>query len=181
MRGSAIPGRMSPTRCQITRPSGTKLIVLLTNRIAPVAAPEWIRLRPTIPADYERLAMHNYSVFYHAAIGKRALEEDRARFAAGIYPRPEQILVAMKSAMEKDKKLQFVARGILKVLGIDCKRFPNRPEALHQTIGAYRNAFARNPVLGRAVDHKGELLPPKDRLPKREADLVLLWSETVDP
>ncbi len=46
-------------------------------------------------------------------------------------------------------------------------------------IGAYRNAFAHDPVLGRAVSHRRELVPPASMLPKTQrGDDFLRWSET---
>ncbi len=154
-----------------------ELIVLLTNRVVPVAAPDWIRLRATIPADYERLAMHNYSLFYYAATAWRAIDDDRKRLPSGAYPHPERIFAAMQACVEQTKPLQKLARDILRGVGVDRPKFPKHPQDLYETIGAYRNAFAHNPVLGRAVDQGRELLPPQHRLPKDGSPM--LWRDAA--
>src|SRR4051794_14174062 len=72
------------------------LVVLLTNRIdhsVPVG-PEWIRLRPNIPVEYERLAMHNYSLFYYSAMAYQGIQEDREALSSGKYPHPERVFVS---------------------------------------------------------------------------------------
>src|SRR5258708_8977208 len=86
------------------------LIVLLTNRIVPdvAAGPEWIRLRAAIPVVYERLAMHNYSLFYYMAMAHRAIEEDRKRLASGAYPRPEPLFFAIQASLEHSLQLQLL-------------------------------------------------------------------------
>jgi hypothetical protein len=79
------------------------LVVLLTNRIVPNISddtPEWIRLRSTIPCAYERLVMHNYSLFYFAATARQAINEDRERREAGGYPRPEGVFFALYASVE---------------------------------------------------------------------------------
>jgi hypothetical protein len=155
-----------------------ELIVLLTNRIVPgLAGPDWIRLRESIPVEYEELAMHNYSLFYYAAVAWRAIEDDRKRLASDIYPHPEQIFTAMQTSVEQAKPLQILARKILRRIGIHRPKFPKHPQDLYETIGTYRNAFAHDPVLGRAVDQGRELLPPKDRL--RKDGRGLIWREAA--
>jgi hypothetical protein len=156
-----------------------EFIVLLTNRIVPGVAtgPQWIRLRQSIPVEYEQLAMHNYSLFYYAATAWRAIEHDRKRLASGEYPHPERIFTAMQSCVEQAKPLQTLARNILRRVGVDRPELPKHPQDLYETVGTYRNAFAHDPVLGRAVDHGRELLPPKDRLPKNGSPL--LWRDAA--
>lgn len=158
-----------------------QVIVLLTNRIVPNVASraEWIRLRPEIPCDYERLAMHNYSLLYHMAIARRLVEEDRKRLCARVYTRPEQIFFTMVCCIEQIKPLEEVARKILRGIGIERPRFPKHPQSMVEKIRAYRNAFAHDPVLGRALDQGRELLPPADRLPKRRNDSPLLWRDAA--
>jgi hypothetical protein len=156
-----------------------ELIVLLTNRIVPVAAtgPDWIRLRAKIPPEYERLAMHNYSLFYYAATARRAIDDDRKRLGSGAYPHPERIFTAMQACVEQAQPLLILARKVLRQIGIGRPKFPKHPQDLYETIGAYRNAFAHDPVLGRAVDQGRELLPPQHRLPKDKNPL--LWSDAA--
>jgi hypothetical protein len=157
------------------------LIVLLTNRIEPstqiMAAPGWIRLRSTIPCKYEQLAMHNYSVFYFAATARQAIDEDCQRLASGGYPHPERVFVALQASVERARDLQNLARRILLDLGIKWK-FPKHPESLYTTIRLYRNALAHDPVLGRAIGHGRELLPPEARRPT-ERQTFLLWRHTA--
>lgn len=154
-----------------------EFIVLLTNRITTVATPDWIRLRATIPADYERLAMHNYSLFYYAATAWRAIADDRRRLAAGAYPHPERFFAAMQACVEHAKPLQELARDILRSVGVDKPKFPKHPQDLYGTIGAYRNAFAHNPVLGRGVHQGRDLLPPLRLLPKKGSPM--LWRDAA--
>jgi hypothetical protein len=155
------------------------LIVLLTNRIVRgvAARPEWIRLRHSIPVEYEQLAMHNYSLFYYAATAWRAIEHDRNRLASRAYPHPERIFAAMQACVEQAKPLQTLARNILRRVGVDRPKLPKHPQELYEAVGTYRNAFAHDPVLGRAVDQGRELLPPKDRLPKDGSPL--LWRDSA--
>lgn len=156
-----------------------EFIVLLTNRIVPVAVAhqEWIRLRTPIPQTYEELAMRNYSLFYYAATARRAIQNDRKRLDSRAYPHPEHIFAAMQASVEQAKKLQALARKILRSVGIDRPKFPKQPQTVYETIGAYRNAFAHDPVLGRGVNQGRELLPPPRRLPKDGSPM--LWRDAA--
>jgi hypothetical protein len=156
------------------------LIVLLTNRIDSkihAQSPEWIRLRRTIPRIYEQLAMHNYSLLYYAAAARGAVDDDRQRLASGQYPHPERVFFALQACVEHAKQLQTIGRSILNDVGVRWK-FPKHPESLYQTIGLYRNAFTHDPILGRAVEHGRELLPPSERLLKNGRPL--LWRDTAE-
>ena len=121
--------------------------------------------------------MRNYSLFYYAATARRAIENDRKRLDSGAYPHPERIFAAMQACVEQAKPLQILARNILRGVGIDRPKFPKHPQDLYETIGAYRNAFAHDPVLGRAVDQGRELLPPLHRLPKDGSPM--LWRDAA--
>jgi hypothetical protein len=155
------------------------LVVLLTNRIDPgiSAGSEWMRLRPSIPIEYEKLAMHNYSVLYYLATARRVISENGMRLASGGHPLPEQTFLALQAAVEQTKTLKSCAVRILVGLGLRPKIIPKRPEALYRTIGAYRNALTHDPVLGRAVSHGRELLPPENLLPKQGKPL--LWRDAA--
>ena len=155
------------------------LIVLLTNRIDPKVprGPAWIRIRSTIPSEYEQLAMHNYSLLYYAAEARQGIREDRRRVAAGKYPRPERVFIMLQICVERAVDLQRIAREILCALAIRHK-LPRHPKSLYEAIGAYRNAFAHDPILGRAIAHGREMLPPRERLPKKGRPL--LWRVTAD-
>jgi hypothetical protein len=158
------------------------LIVLLSNRIEPsnpVGRLEWIQARASIPCAYERLAMHNYSLFYFAAKARQAIDEDRQRLASENYPHPETAFFLLQASVEHAQELQRIARDeILCHLGIR-RRFPKHPEPLYKTIRIYRNAFTHNPVLGRRVSHDREFLPPETHLPKREHDRYPPWRDTA--
>jgi hypothetical protein len=156
------------------------LIVLLTNRIDPnISAehPEWIRLRSSIPRVYEQLAMHNYSLFYYAAAARCAIDEDHQRLTSGKYPRPECVFFALEGVSQNAERTQQIARNIL--CGLDVRwKFPKHPKPLYETIGLYRNAFSHDPLLGRAIEHGRELLPPPERLPKKGRPL--LWRDIAE-
>ena len=65
------------------------LIVLLTNRVDPkIIGSGWIRLRSGIPREYEKLAMHNYSVLYYAGSARAQMEDDRLRLKMSQHPCP---------------------------------------------------------------------------------------------
>lgn len=154
------------------------LIVLLTNRIDPSIpfGSVWTRLRSTIPQAYEQLAMHNYSLFYYAAVARQSIDGDRRRLASGDYPHPERVFFALQACIENAKHLQYIARDILRGLLI-APELPRHPGHLYKEIGAYRNAFTHDPVLGRAVDHGRELLPSPELLPRRGRPL--LWRDVA--
>lgn len=152
------------------------LIVLLTNRIRDdlQGNPNWIRLRDEIPEQYERVAMHNYSLFYYMANARREITEELNRLTSREFPRPENVFFALQASVEQLKALVVVARGILSGLGINDK-FPKQPEALYETIGVYRNAFTHDPMLGRSISSGRERVPPQARLKHKSA---LLWRES---
>jgi hypothetical protein len=158
------------------------LIVLLTNRIEPTIKaddPEWIRLRPAIPCAYERLTMHNYSLFYCMARARQAIEEDRRHLTSGSYPHPEIAFFRLQAAVEHAQELQRIARDeILCDLGIGLRVKPG-PGPIYPTICKYRNAFTHDPVLGRAIDQGRELLPPENRLPEGRKN-YLLWRDIAN-
>jgi hypothetical protein len=118
--------------------------------------------------------MHNYSLFYYAATARQGIDDDRNRLGVGAYPHPERVFFSLQASVEQAKALQIHACTILSGLDIYDKP-PKHPELVYQTIGSYRNAFAHNPVLGRAVGHGRELLPPETRLPKHNKPV--LWRE----
>lgn len=155
-------------------------IVLLTNRIdsQKELAHDWIRLRPGIPRKYETLAMSNYSVLYYAASALQEIDNGRSEIALGRYCRPELVFFQLQVCVENMKRLLSTARALLRELNVNC-RLPKQPQNCFQTIGAYRNAFSHDPVLGRAATHRRELIPPAHMLPKtRKKDEFLLWSDT---
>jgi hypothetical protein len=82
------------------------------------------------------------------------------------YPHPERFFAAMQACVEQAKPLQKLARDILRGMGFDRPKLPKHPQDSYETIGAYRNAFAHDSVLGRAVCQGRDLLPQQHRLPK---------------
>lgn len=152
------------------------LIVLLTNRVRPElnGSPEWIRLRPTIPVHYEKLAMHNYSLLYYMANARHEINQDQNRLKSGEFPCPEKVFFALQASVEQSKHLLESARNILARIGV-YDRFPKHPEDLYQTIGLYRNALAHDPVLGRSIDSGRHLFPRQAHLKRKQP---LLWRET---
>jgi hypothetical protein len=156
-------------------------IILLTNRIDPSRdchEHAWIRLRDCVPRQYEDIAMSNYSVFYYAAAALEQMEINCSHVALGKYPHPELVFFQLQTCVENAKRLQSTARTLLASLKVTC-RIPKHPEACYQTIGAYRNAFSHDPVLGRAATHGRELIPPEGILPNRSnKNNFLRWSDT---
>jgi len=154
-------------------------IVLLTNRIDPnvPVGPAWIRLRSSIPREYEELAMYNYSLFYYAASARGQIEEDRRRMAAKQHPCPERVFFALRACTENEAKLRDRAEKTLKRLQA-MLNLPPQPTALYESIRVYRNAFTHNPLLGRGITHGRELLPPQHRLPKKSQ--LVLWRDVAN-
>jgi hypothetical protein len=162
------------------------LIVLLSNRIEPSILPEdptWIQMRATIPCDYERLAMHNYSLFYFAARARQAIKEDRQRLASGNYRYSEIVFFYLQASVDSTKRLQPCAEKILGGLDVEWTP-PDEPKDLYESIRLYRDALTHDPLLGRAIDQGKELLPRKEWLPKKEKSKrregFLLWRKTAD-
>jgi len=151
-------------------------VVLLTNRIDPKFSNtnEWIRLRPAIPPDCEDVAMASYSLFYYAACTRIAMEHDRQRIDSGAYGQPEFVFFLQQLCVENAKPLRLKASDLLSHLGLH-PSLPEHPQTAYMEIGAYRNAFAHNPVLGRAVGVRRGLLPPVSALPRR--GVIKRWSD----
>src|ERR1019366_7484046 len=58
-----------------------RFIVPLTNRVDPQLAArpqDWIRLRPDVPEQFEKMAMAHYSVFYFLGRAAKRISEERA-------------------------------------------------------------------------------------------------------
>ena len=156
------------------------VIVLLTNRIdrSKRGTSEWIRLRSGLARPYEDLAMSNYSAFYYAASVIEQMKDNETRISSGKHPRTELVFFYLEMCIENAKRLQRTGRALLGTWGIKCD-LPKHPNAHYQVVGAYRNAFAHDPILGRAAAHGRELLPPCSALLKtRKKDDFLRWSDT---
>ena len=152
-------------------------IVLLTNRIdlAAFSTPEWIRVRNGIPRDYEDLAMSNYTTLYYGALAAEQIRENDSLVATGKHYRPELVFFYLECCIENAQRLH---RSASTLLGPLC-RLPKQPQKdCYETVGRYRNAFAHDPVLGRAIAHSRELVPPPHRLPSgKNSNAFLRWSE----
>jgi hypothetical protein len=138
-------------------------IVPLTNRTSAQAQdPSWIRLRSDVPAEWEKLAICHYSIFYYLS---RAVQRRIECFSgnADRPTHPEDVIYLLQTCCENVgyfyKALRAVATGAVSYLPRDGpKDFPFRE------INAYRNLLLHNPVLGRGESNRETLLPslPKD-------------------
>ena len=138
----------------------------------------FLRPRQVKSKTGKRYTPPNYSALYYAASAAEQMKENDARIASERHHRPELVFLYLEICIENAKRLQGTARVLLAGLGVKCK-LPKHPDACYQMVGAYRNAFTHDPVLGRAVTHGRELVPPPDMLPRtRRKDDFLRWSDT---
>ena len=63
-----------------------RFVVLLTNRVDPLAYTDWIMLRDGVKPEYETLLMGNYSAFYHCVVAHEQIEI--GRIVRGDPPQP---------------------------------------------------------------------------------------------
>jgi hypothetical protein len=106
------------------------------------------------------------------------MKDNETRISFGKHPRTELVFFYLEMCIENAKRLQKTGRALLGTWGINCN-LPKHPNTYYQTVGAYRNAFAHDPILGRAAAHGRELLPPYSALPKtRKKDDFQRWSDT---
>jgi hypothetical protein len=143
-------------------------IVPLTNRTSvPQRGHSWIRMRPDVPAQWEKLGVCHYSVFYYLS---RAAQRRIECFGgnADRPTHPEDVIYLLQTCCENVgyfyNALRAVAKDAVSYLprGIP-KDFP------FGEINAYRNLLLHNPVLGR-VESDGETF-----LPKLPQDHVEAW------
>jgi hypothetical protein len=134
-------------------------IVPLTNRTSagPVDS-SWIRLRPDVPAEWEKLAVCHYSVFYYLS---RAAQRRIKCFGENTNEptHPEDVIYLLQTCCENVRyfyeALRAIANDAVSYLPLQGpKDFPFRE------INAYRNLLLHNPVLGRG-ELDGETLLPK--------------------
>lgn len=155
-------------------------VVLLTNRVDPkfqLGTAEWIRMRSGLPREFEDFAMRNYSVYYYAAATTEHIKLNRELLAQGRHCRPELTFALLQICLDNCKAWQSLARDILRRFSVN-PRLPKYPEDWYRIVGIYRNAFLHDPILGRAVSHGRECVPPPEKLPRgRKKTDFIRWSE----
>jgi hypothetical protein len=155
-----------------------RFVVLLTNRINPLAFTDWIMLRDGLPAEYESLLMANYSTFYHCVVSHEQIEIGRKAKAEHGFNHPELFFFSAKACLDNLGTLQREARELLK--GVSAQiRFPKPPKDLIHTVTRYRHVFAHRKHLGRGSQHGRDLIPFLGHLPKSEKDPEVPWSCTM--
>jgi len=149
-------------------------VVPLTNRVCgPTATGDrsWIRVRADIPAEWHKLAVCHYSVFYHLSrAAERRVEQSVA--PPGRPTHPEDVIHLLQTCCENVRDFYDAVRTI----GGDTvnylpRRLPNDFPVVFRKIDAYRNLLIHNPVLGRGEKHGETLLP---RLPE-DPKLLAEW------
>jgi hypothetical protein len=157
------------------------LIVPLTNRVDPTiefGLESWFRLRHHLPRVYEDVAMSNYSVLYYAASAFEQIGVVRSQIGLNQHSQLELPFFFLQVCVENVKTLHSTSRQLLGSLHAPCN-LPKHPEKVYRVIGAYRNAFTHDPVMGRATTHGREMIPPVEMLPRTGANRQFLrWSQT---
>ena len=157
------------------------LIVPLTNRVDPTiefGSESWFRLRRHLPRVYEDVAMSNYSVLYYAVSAFEQIGIVRSQVGLNQHSQLELPFFLLQVCVENVKTLHSTSRQLLGRLHAPCN-LPKHPEKVYRVIGAYRNAFTHDPVMGRATTHGKEMIPPVEMLPRTGANRQFLrWSQT---
>jgi hypothetical protein len=153
----------------------------LTNRVDPTiefGAESWFRPRRDLPRVYEDVAMSNYSILYYAASASEHIGIVRSQIGMNQHSQLELPFFFLQVCVENVKTLHSTSRQLLGRLHAPCN-LPKHPEKVYRVIGAYRNAFTHDPVMGRATTHGREMIPPVEMLPRRGANRQFLrWSQT---
>lgn len=152
-----------------------RFIVLLTNRVDPLAYTDWIMLRDGLPPEYESLLMANYSTFYHCVVAHEQIEFGQQAKADHGFNHPELFFFSAKACIENLKVLQAKA-GKLLVRASITPRLPRSPDRMIHSITSYRDVFAHRSHLGRGSEHSRGLIPKLEHLPASKDDPKLLWS-----
>lgn len=155
-----------------------RFVVLLTNRVNPLAFTDWIMLRDSLPAEYESLLMANYSTFYHFVVSQEQIETGTKAKAEHGFNHPELFFFSAKACLDNLQTLQSEARELLNKVGAQI-RFPKSPNDLIEAITRYRHVFAHRKHLGRGSRHSRDLIPVFGHLPKSKKDPELPWSYTM--
>jgi len=152
-------------------------IVLLTNRVDPLAYSDWIMVRPSLKDKYESLLMANYSIFYHCVVAYTRLEAGRKAKNERGFNHPELFFFSAKACIENLVSFREQAHAMLRGVGI-VQSLPTWPKDLVGEIASYRNVFAHRPLLGRGSHHGREMLLKVDRLPMK-GDPIPRWSSAM--
>lgn len=155
-----------------------RFVVLLTNRVNPLAFADWIMLRDGLPAEYESLLLANYSTFYHCVVAHEQIEIGRRAKADHRFNHPELFFFSAKACLENLKVLHGGAGELLRRANIT-PSLPKSPDKLIHAITSYRDVFAHRSHLGRGSQHGRGLIPKLEHLPKSKNDPKLLWSYTM--
>lgn len=155
-----------------------RFVVLLTNRVNPLAFADWIMLRDGLPAEYESLLLANYSTFYHCVVAHEQIEIGRRAKADHGFNHPELFFFSAKACLENLKGLHGGAGELLRRANIT-PSLPKSPDKLIHAITSYRDVFAHRSHLGRGSQHGRGLIPKLEHLPKSKNDPKLRWSYTM--
>jgi len=155
-----------------------KFVVLLTNRVDPLAYENWIMLRDGLGQIYESLLMANYSTFYHCVVAHEQIEIGRKAKTDHGFNHPELFFFSARASLECLTALQAQAGEVLRGSRIR-PRFPRSPDKIIHSIKSYRDVFTHQSHLGRGSQLGRGLIPKLEHLPKSKDDPKLLWSYTT--
>jgi hypothetical protein len=153
-------------------------IVLLTNRVNPLAIEDWIRVRQGIPENYERLLMANYTVFYDLVVARAEIEAGKQALSQGAFYHAEPFFFYARACIENLKDLLSRARRLLAAADIRM-RIPGVPDDVMKEIKRYRDTYMHKPVLGRAIKDGRDMVLKPHLLPQSEGEPVLTWNDTA--
>jgi hypothetical protein len=147
-------------------------IVPLTNRTSTeFLDSSWIRLRPGVPAEWEKLAVCHYSVFYYLSRAAQRRIECFGENTRGP-SHPEDVIYLLQTCCENVEHFYKALRAIANdAVGYLPLKGPK--DSPFREINAYRNLLLHNPVLGR-----GEL-DGETWLPKLPGDLKYVDSWAI--
>ena len=146
-------------------------IVLLTNRVDPLAGNDWIMLRSGLSEEYESLLIANYSVFYHCVVAHAQIEIGRQTKDKCGFNHPELFFFSAKACLDSLQALQAQAGKCLRDAGLQLS-FPKSPDDLIRAITFYRNVFTHRGHLGRGSYHDRDLIPKLKHLPESKKILI---------
>jgi predicted transcriptional regulator len=139
-----------------------RFIVPLTNRIDPAISQgdvRWIRLRPIVPEQFEKLAVCHYSIFYYlsrAAQRRTQVSQDQPAFV-------DDVVYLYETCLENVHHFFGALRDLATDFNVQVdylpKQHPHNYPRVAWDIYAYRNVLLHNPVLGRRVSDVGTWLP----------------------
>jgi hypothetical protein len=165
-----------------------RYVVPLTNRIDPDFSfsgdrDTWIRLRDNVRSACEKMAMHNYSVFYYLARATKRIHSGQGEF-------PEDIFSLLDACGDNALAFCKAMRAILNDFGASVDFLPRQKNELCSIselskdkplrgglveVQEYRDTILHNPVLGRGIQVSREFLPKREFLQK----VQLSWTEAA--